>query len=135
MTKCKDCGDQLSELNWWVSWRDSNNQRCIPCGRSQNRRNDSPEKSRNRMLKRKYGITLKEYDLIFDKQGGLCYLCGTSNPGGPPQTKNFCVDHCHKEGHIRHLLCNDCNSGLGFFNDNPLLLRRAANYLEEDYDK
>jgi len=131
---CMHCGTYLKVPDtWWPSWASTNTKICISCGREQNKKNDSPEKSRSRMLKRKYGITLEEYNTMLEKQNGGCYLCGDTDPGGPPTTKHFCVDHCHSSGDVRKLLCNNCNSGLGFFKDNPDLMRLAANYVEDHY--
>lgn len=133
---CQHCGTYLKVPDtWWPSWAKNNAKVCISCGREQNRKNDSTEKSRERYLKRTYGITLEEYNEQLLKQNGVCYICGTDDQGGPPQTKHFCVDHCHSTSKIRHLLCNNCNSGLGFFKDNPDLLRTAADYLDKvDYE-
>ncbi len=56
------------------------------------------------------------------KQKGKCGICGRNN-------RALCLDHCHKHQHLRGLLCGPCNSGLGFFEDSPELLLRAALYL------
>jgi hypothetical protein len=58
-------------------------------------------------------------------QDGMCAICG--NKRG-----RLCVDHCHRHGHLRGLLCNRCNSGVGFFRDSPPLLLRGALYLMEN---
>lgn len=129
---CKHCGIYLKVPDtWWRSWARNNAKVCIDCGKAQNKRNDSPEKARERKLRRTYGITSIEYEQMLEEQGRVCYICGTDEPGGPPQTSNFCVDHCHNNGHVRRLLCNDCNSGLGMFKDDPNLLRIAAEYLDD----
>jgi hypothetical protein len=57
-------------------------------------------------------------------QDGRCAICRRRFDGG-----SFVVDHCHKRGHVRGLLCYPCNSGLGMFKDNPNRLVAAANYL------
>lgn len=69
-----------------------------------------------------YGLSLEEYEGIVRDQGGLCALCGDR-----PATH---VDHEHKTGHVRGVLCLTCNSGLGQLRDSPDLLRRAATYIE-----
>lgn len=67
----------------------------------------------------KYGLTKAQYDML---KARPCVLCGSD--------KHLRVDHCHKSGRVRNTLCNHCNSGLGFFRDNPTLLRLAAQYVE-----
>lgn len=42
------------------------------------------------------------------------------------------LNHCHIHGHVRGILCNECNRGLGYYHDNPVVLRRAAQYIEEN---
>lgn len=74
----------------------------------------------------KYGITLKEYDEMLESQGNACAICGkTPEENG----KRLYVDHNHKTGKVRGLLCANCNKALGFFQDNPELCRLAMLYL------
>lgn len=75
-----------------------------------------------------YNMSGKEYQAMLDGQSGVCKICG--NP--PKEGKSLAVDHCHKTGKIRGLLCTSCNKGLGLFCDNPTFLRSAAEYLEEE---
>lgn len=84
-----------------------------------------PEQQRQRRaahLIKTYGITMEEYEIRLEAQQGRCLLCLED------LVRPF-VDHCHKLGHVRGLLCNNCNSGLGFFKDNPDTLQRAIRYL------
>lgn len=74
----------------------------------------------------RFGITETDYEALEEKQGGLCLICKESCSRG----FRLSIDHDHKTGRIRGLLCNACNIGLGSFRDNPDLLRRAAEYLE-----
>jgi len=64
-------------------------------------------KRRRRHLKTKYGISLEDFNEIFEKQGGKCAICGTKDPGGRHGT--FHVDHNHDTGVVRGLLCYRCN--------------------------
>lgn len=81
-------------------------------------------------LKKLYGITVEEYDALFEKQGGVCAICGepeTLVKRG--QLYRLAVDHDHETGAVRGLLCSSCNRGLGLFKDNPDVIARALEYL------
>lgn len=80
---------------------------------------------RERDLVRKYGVSLTLYREMLAAQGGACKICGGVNADGRP----LFVDHCHKTGNVRYLLCHCCNSGLGHFKDDPELLAKAIEYL------
>jgi len=82
---------------------------------------------KDRWYRRMYGITSKDYDKLLKKQNGKCAICGTINPGG--KCDNFSVDHNHKTGKVKGLLCIGCNRGLGFFNDDPKKTVAATTYL------
>lgn len=77
-------------------------------------------------LERLYGCTINEYEKRLESQSGVCAIC--SKESG----RNLAVDHCHNTSNIRGLLCDRCNQGLGYFNDNPQILRAAAQYLERN---
>jgi len=62
-------------------------------------------------------------------QGGVCAICGGINDNDDALS----VDHDHETGRIRGLLCSKCNKGLGSFNDDPELLRKAIAYLEREH--
>lgn len=85
-------------------------------------------------LKKKYGISLELFEHMLDKQHGKCAVCDTNFTFVSETAafkKSACsVDHDHKTGKIRALLCNSCNAGMGYFKDDPALLRKAAAYLE-----
>lgn len=85
------------------------------------------ESKRRQNLKRRYGITIEEYDTMLYNQEGVCAICGTEECRVKP---SFSVDHDHRTGEIRGLLCNDCNTALGGFKDDARLLRKAIKYLE-----
>lgn len=92
-------------------------------------RKKNPTRRKEHELKTKYGISLHEMNDLLLKQNNRCAICGFKNDGN----KSFFpfVDHCHKTGVVRGLLCTKCNFGIGQFNDNPDLLRTAISYLEE----
>lgn len=86
------------------------------------------ERARARQLERRYGISQSEYDRILAVQGGVCKVCGTSEPGGYGGT-HFQVDHDHTTGVVRGLLCWQCNSALGMTHESPQVLRDLADYI------
>jgi hypothetical protein len=77
-----------------------------------------------RHLKKKYGVTFEEYQLILMKQDGVCAIC----EGKPGKTK-LSLDHDHDTKKIRGLLCVPCNISLRVI-ENENLLRKALAYLE-----
>lgn len=82
----------------------------------------NPERRRENFLRWRYGITVEEYDAMFERQEGLCAICSVPR-------KRFHVDHDHETKRVRGLLCNNCNTGIGMFQDNPTLLRLASMYV------
>lgn len=83
------------------------------------------EVNRRAQLKYRYGMTEEEWDQMLEVQQGLCAICG-KDPGD-----RLCVDHDHKTGKVRGLLCRGCNAALGKFYDDPDVVMRAASYLLE----
>jgi hypothetical protein len=90
-----------------------------------------PERVKNTMLKRQYGITMADYLAMHNKQSGLCAICSrpeTAVIRGRPIS--LAVDHCHTTGAVRRLLCSKCNLGIGSFNHDRDLLAKAIKYLD-----
>jgi hypothetical protein len=81
---------------------------------------------RNKGLFKKYGITLEEYQKLWDDQNGVCAICG--NPE-PKEGYMLAVDHDHITGKIRGLLCSRCNTSIGKFEDSIEILQNAIKYL------
>lgn len=79
-----------------------------------------------RNLKRFYGITALDYEKMLKKQKGICPICRKQLTLKRPP-----VDHCHKTGKVRAILCNSCNWGLGHFKDDIPTVKRAASYLRK----
>jgi hypothetical protein len=79
-------------------------------------------------MKRKYGLTIEQYNVQLVKQNGVCAICKTKTPGNG--NERFAVDHDHITGSPRGLLCISCNNGLGAFKDNVEYLQAAIHYLE-----
>lgn len=105
-------------------WSAKNREKKRECARNWTKRN--PDKIKNTYLLREYGISLEEYNILYDEQNGLCAICEREQLG-----KSLAVDHCHNSGEIRGLLCEDCNRALGMFRDDTNVLYRAIKYLCE----
>lgn len=86
-------------------------------------RKANPEKAARQAkashVKRAYGLTLEEYEAIMSKG---CAITGS--------TERLHLDHCHATGKVRGALCGKINTAIGLFNEDPRLLRAAAEYLE-----
>lgn len=77
-------------------------------------------------LEKSYGVTIEQYNNLFNQQNGMCFICGKHQKD---LKQRLCVDHNHKTGEIRALLCKRCNSALGHFQDDAELCLKAYNYL------
>lgn len=86
-------------------------------------------------LKRQFGITIEEYEERFSKQNGKCAICIKSETqNGRWGIISLSVDHCHNSKKVRGLLCHKCNSGLGYFQDNPERMEAAAMYIRNSLE-
>ncbi len=72
------------------------------------------------------GITYSEFKELLRKQKNGCAICGEAET-----KRRMSVDHCHRTGKVRGLLCQRCNTSLGGFKDNPALLKKAIKYLNK----
>lgn len=89
-------------------------------------------KEKNNKLLRTYGITLEDYQTMVSWGDGKCSICAQEEKiidKRSGKVRALAVDHDHKTGIVRGLLCSKCNRGLGMFNENIQLLEDAVNYL------
>jgi hypothetical protein len=158
MKKCRKCKlpKSLSEFVKDKNTKDGLSARCRKCrsedfkkwytenpevvkrvrAEGKERRRDyynSPERKkiyRERYIERTFGIKYEQYDQMLEQQDGKCAICKK------PETSSKCsylsVDHDHKTGKIRGLLCVSCNRGLGMFWDDTLIMEKAINYLKNN---
>jgi hypothetical protein len=80
-----------------------------------------PAADRDRRRRRRYGVNAEQFAAMLRSQGGVCRICKRLDPN--------CVDHCHRTGRFRGVLCLKCNSGLGYFREDLELMRAAVQYL------
>lgn len=120
-SKCKKC-----EANSYRQYKKNNVDKVKKAKRSWYKRN--PDKVKLMAIRRfckKTNISFDKVKTYMDGHSRLCDICG--NP--PHYFKYLSIDHCHTTGEFRGLLCANCNNGLGFFKDNPLLFDKAKEYL------
>lgn len=140
---CETCGAEFRPLRSKQRW-------CTPqCYRqSQHYRDQLAETNRKRRLAhaadpskrradnfkqniRKYGLTVAEFEAKLAAQGGRCMICAKPPKlNGIRAASRLHVDHDHATGAVRDLICTNCNQGLGYFKDDPVLMRAAAEYIE-----
>lgn len=73
----------------------------------------------------RYGITVEQYGVMFEAQGGVCAICGRG-----PGKKALHVDHNHETGEVRGLLCSNCNTAIGLLGESLASLEKAMAYLK-----
>jgi hypothetical protein len=133
--ECKACNlqqkheryvaDPDSEIHRVQKWRQDNPGRYAAYQKKRRSRPEVKAADRAGHLKRKFGLTPAEYEAKLAAQGGGCALCGRV----PAPGRQLDIDHDHKTGAVRGLVCNTCNQGLGQFRDDPIRLAHAAAYL------
>jgi hypothetical protein len=122
--RCKHCGEEKTLDDFYADRKAKDGRRpeCKACNLAARAAKYAAH------LKRKFGITLADYDRLLDGQGGVCAICGESRP----EERTLHVDHDHVSGAIRGLLCFRCNNSLGDLREDVELFRRATDYLDRD---
>lgn len=139
--KCSRCKKELPIKNYAkdTSRYDGLNTKCKECSsilRKQYRASkDGFRVTKQGNLMKNFGIALEQYEQMLKEQNGVCAICGREetmqyNNG---RIKQLAVDHDHKTGRVRGLLCNSCNRGLGLFMDSQLYLENAKKYLKDGF--
>jgi hypothetical protein len=105
---------------------------CPSCGAEVPQRGRCASCMREYSYNTKYGITIQDYDDMFEDQGGVCKIC--SLPQTNKRFNHLCVDHDHETGEVRGLLCDPCNRAIGLFKDDSRLLDKAREYLRSFKD-
>lgn len=124
---CKDCN------NFYVNERQKFRRKTDPeyrkkiNERSKKYYSKRKESNYKTSLKRNYNMTPEQYDLLFKQQNGCCKICGVNQK---LLKKRLFVDHCHKTGKVRGLLCQMCNHALGLLKDNKQNIENMLKYLE-----
>jgi hypothetical protein len=98
-------------------------------------RDNNKDKRKNGMLLWRFNITLEEYQILFEAQGGVCKLCGkeeNARKNHSEEKRMLAVDHDHNTGVVRGLLCASCNVKLGHYEKVKHLIPQFEKYLIEE---
>lgn len=101
--------------------------RCsLKCSNKYNSSRFDIERNRDWFYKQRYGITLEEYNKLYEEQEGCCKVC---NKHQMDFKKRLHVDHSHETGQVRGLLCPSCNLAIGMLMDDPKIIKSAWEYV------
>jgi hypothetical protein len=138
---CKNCNVEQPSENFSIQrfkkdGSPSYRSRCKKCISDQNldiyHNKGGKEKQKKRSFKhnlKRYNITPDDYFNLLEKQNNKCAICKTNKSHRSDVSYNLFVDHDHKTGKVRGLLCHHCNAGLGHFMDNTDFLKSSIEYL------
>jgi Recombination endonuclease VII len=131
MKKCSTCKEEklFAEFNKSRNQKFGLHNQCRDCTKLWKPNSEALKKARKKTREwnrlKTTGFSPEDFQEKLAKQGGVCAICGTDNPG----KLDFCADHDHKTGDKRGVLCRKCNTGLGHFNDDPEIIAKAIKYL------
>lgn len=136
---CKKCNiiKPLNDFHTHNGMKDKHLNTCKICHNTQKNeiyhrifKNDDNQKrkKKDQYLQRKFNITQEDFNNIFNQQNGCCDICKLHQTNFK---KAFCVDHDHKTGKIRGLLCDNCNLMIGNSHDTPEILSNGIEYLNK----
>jgi len=140
MRTCKICNEAKPLTEFYQTLRNGEpygyHGKCKSCYVKKQQENYDPIKKRDENLKRVYGIGIKEYNTLLEKQNNRCAICESTNPKGRKSGRGggvdvFYVDHDHKTGNVRGLLCNICNRTMGYVGENSNVLEEMIKYLQK----
>jgi len=119
---CKACNTEKPMSEFYSHKRDGFQSRCKPCQRAYTKPND-----RKIHLRRKFGMSLDQYNNLFRKQSGKCAICEAHQSS---LKVSLSVDHNHNTGTLRGLLCTQCNFALGAMREDKDSIKAMITYLE-----
>jgi len=136
MKKCSRCNQEkeLSFFNKDKQRKDGHSHRCSACHSEVVKESKlrNPERTKKvaykAHIKHMYGVDIKWVEQRLKEHNYKCKICSTDMQ---LHTNTVAIDHCHKTGKVRDIVCKKCNSAMGQFNDDPELIAKAIDYLKE----
>jgi hypothetical protein len=125
--ECKACKARRSKEYWEKTGRHKRNP-------NRKKHITDPQVARRGKYRRNYGITIEEYEALFEQQNGLCASCHNPETATMKRTgklKQLSIDHCHVTGKVRALLCSSCNQAFGCLKEDPARIRALLAYAEK----
>lgn len=135
---CPKCGgEKIAERSYcnpcnaeYYNKKRAENREAYNASQREYRKNTPTEKRRadrkRYHLMQAYGITVEQYEEMYEKQERCCAICKDELP---KHGKNVHVDHCHETGNVRGILCSRCNTGIGQLRHDPRIIEAAITYL------
>ena len=134
MRTCRVCGEEKEDWEFAdnINKTTGRETRCKKCRQCLYKQQKERRKRTGHAdhIQYKFGMSELEFEMMLKAQDNKCAICGTTDPSNN-WAKFLVIDHCHKTNRVRGLLCAKCNRGLGYFEDDPQTLRKAADYLGE----
>lgn len=124
---------RLCDTHKHIKWQKKNPKKIKEYQKKTRSNPDFALRNRKGFIRRKYGITIEDYENLLKKQNGVCAICKKEDltiEANSLRLKGLCIDHCHKTGKIRGLLCNRCNPMIGYSQDSIDNLLSAVEYLK-----
>lgn len=118
--------DPIARQAYQIAWVARNREKANAVARAYAQKPENKQKQRSRHRLRTYNLTDEQLQQMYDAQGGRCRICGCQLD---LSSRNTHVDHNHKTGEIRALLCHGCNIGL-FYVENAQFRLACLHYLE-----
>lgn len=136
MKKCTKCKQVKSLDQFYLDKRAKDNKRsaCSSCHKQWKLDNvdyikqyyiNNKDKYKFNSIKKRYGLNENQYHKMFNDQLGLCAICKLE------ASKPLHIDHCHKTGQIRGLLCVNCNVALGLLKEDKNIIKSVLTYLDK----
>lgn len=137
--QCPSCKKRYYETaRWWVRHAGRNlglGGWCRKCHnqKARDRAREHKESTRRKIMFKKYGWTLEFFQSVLERNGNRCQICKLEFDGSTKNQPN--IDHDHKTGMVRGVLCRSCNTGIGHLKDSPDIMRSAIDYLDKAFAK